>query len=250
MNVLVWTFTALTGLVTGSFLNVVIRRLPQKQSLVWPPSHCPSCGHRLSAAELIPLLSFFWLKGRCRHCRAPISPLYPLVELSTAVLFLLALGRYGFSPEALKAVLLASLLLAAACSDLLYGVIPNKLVGWGALLAVMVNVLAAEPDFLSMFLGALAAGGPLLAIGLVSPRAMGGGDVKLSLMAGLYLGPLPGLVMLFLAAVSGGLAAAAVLLTKNKGLKDTMPFGPYLALGGIVAVLAGQEILNWYLSLF
>lgn len=233
------------GLVIGSFLNVVIHRLPRRQSLALPPSHCPTCGHRLGPTELVPVLSYLWQRGRCRACGERISPRYPAVELATAALFALAGFRFGLSPAAVVAAVFLAFLLAAAAIDLEHRLLPNTL-NLAGLVGGLILVLVGWVDWRPALLGLGLLGGIMLLVVLLSRGGMGAGDFKFAAVLGFFLGPAPGLVALFLAVIAGGLWGAVLLLLRRKGRRDSLAFGPFLALGGAVALFWGGAIAHWY----
>lgn len=235
----------LAGACAGSFLNVVICRLPRGKSVVFPPSHCPSCLHKLGLIDLLPVVSFIALKGKCRYCGCRISPQYSVVELVTGVLLVLVWLQYGFTWAFLRCAILLSLLVAAAVIDLQHKIIPDKLNLAGLLLGVPFLLISREA-FFSGAAGFLAGGGLLLLIAVVSKGGMGGGDIKLAAVMGLYLGWKYLLLALFLAFVAGGAVGILMILLRLKGRKDAVPFGPCLALGAVAAVLAGGKIIPWY----
>jgi leader peptidase (prepilin peptidase)/N-methyltransferase len=242
---------ALGGLAVGSFLNVVAWRLPRGESLVAPGSRCPGCGAPVRPWDNVPVLSWLALRGRCRDCRTAISPRYPLVEaLSAALAVAVVLAREGAHDLALGLVLLA-LLVPVALIDLEHRLIPNVLTAVGALAALAIG-LATEPAEVPEQLGAgAAAGGFLLLAALARPGGMGMGDVKLAAILGLFLG-WDVAVALLVALVSGTLVGIVVIARKGgaEGRKTAIPFGPFLALGGVVALLAGPAIVDWYLGAF
>lgn len=238
----------IVGLVAGSFLNVIIHRLPRGESVVRPPSHCPACGRRLRPAELVPVLSFLVQRGRCRGCGGRIPWRYPAVELLTGGLFAAVAARHPEVGRFAYYGWLAALLVAAAFIDLEHGIIPNRLLGAGLAGGVPLLAWARPLGFLDAAAGFAAAGGAMLVVALVSRGGMGGGDVKLAAVIGFFLGPGPALLALLLSFTAGGLAALALLALRRKGRKDEMAFGPYLAGGAMVAVLWGRPLVDWYLS--
>jgi leader peptidase (prepilin peptidase) / N-methyltransferase len=250
--------SGLLGLVVGSFLNVVIHRVPKKLSVVKPGSACPECSTPIAPRDNIPVLSWVLLRGRCRHCSAGISARYPLVELASGVLFVLAAVRFAGVPAAVPAycVFLAALL-AVSVIDLDLFIIPNRIVYPSLLAGAVLLAVAsiATGDLRSLreaAIGGVGAFAALLVIHLISPRGMGFGDVRLSGVIGMNLGwislghvPLG----LFLGFLSATLVSLPLLLLRRKGRKDPVPFGPFLAFGALVAVLVGQPILNAYLGI-
>lgn len=235
----------LTGACVGSFLNVCIYRIPRGKSVVFPSSYCPSCANTLRFVDLIPLISYLALNRKCRYCGCKISPRYPVVELVTGLLFVLAVTKYGLTLAALRAVVLFSLLIPAALIDLKYKIIPDKLNLAGVILGIPLIVESKEV-FFSGVTGFLAGGGLLLLIAVVSRGGMGGGDIKLAAVMGLLLGWKCLLAALFLAFATGGVTGILLLLLGLKKRKDAVPFGPFLALGGIAAALAGDKLVYWY----
>ncbi|HET6771264.1 MAG TPA: prepilin peptidase [Actinomycetota bacterium] len=247
---------AVLGLVVGSFLTVLIHRVPRRESIVRPGSRCPACGFQLQPIDNIPVLSYLLLRGRCRACGEPISITYPLVEIGSAALFVAAVFAYG---ELFRAALIApflSLMLAVAVIDARYRIVPNRIV-YPALvlfaLAIVVGDLVAEGiDALRAAVGMLAYALPLFLMALALPHGVGMGDVKLVALIGLVLGSL-GLAYVAAAAgigiMAGGVGALIALAVFRYGRKQQIPFGPFLALGGVVAALAGSQIASAYLSL-
>jgi leader peptidase (prepilin peptidase) / N-methyltransferase len=243
------------GLVVGSFMTVAVYRLPKGESVVSPRSRCPACGAEIGARDNIPVLSWLLLRGRCRRCGERISVEYPLLELATAGLVVLAAIRY---PDPWQAVLVGGLLAlmpGIALIDLRHRIIPNKLT-YPALLLFTVLILLAwsigdAVDPLLAGIGLLLYGGILFVVAVVS-RGMGMGDVKLAALIGLVLGSL-GLRFVGVAAaaaiVLGGLGAVGAL-AMGKGRKSAIPFGPYLAAGAVVAGLWGEPLASWYIGRF
>lgn len=237
------------GLLLGSFLNVCIYRIPRGESIVFPPSHCPQCQHRLGPLELIPLLSFLWQRGRCRHCSAPISWRYPLVELLAAVLLSIVYLRFGWSPELVYYSGLTALLLVISFIDLDTMVIPTQLVGVGVVWASAYNIYTRQPLLDWLLAGALGYGLFYL-IYILSRGGMGGGDVRLAGLLGLVLGLKQLACALLIAFVAGAIVSLLLLASGRANRKTAIPFGPFLAIGCYVAAMWGQSILNWYSGLF
>lgn len=259
MTAFVVVVCGVLGLLVGSFLNVVIWRVPRDESVVTPRSRCPQCGNELRNVDNVPVLSWLLLRGRCRFCHAPISARYPLVELLTGVLFAaLALrfsGEDGWGWAALPAYLvLAAGLVALSGIDLDHHRLPNKVLypTLFAMSALFVAAAAVSGEWDR--LGRAAIGGAigfavLFVIAFISPRGMGFGDVRLAGMLGVAEGWL-GLgyvaVGLFLGFLAAAVVGVALIATKVKSRKDKIPFGPFLALGALLAVFAGARILDWY----
>jgi leader peptidase (prepilin peptidase) / N-methyltransferase len=242
---------ALMGAVFGSFLNVVAYRLPRGESLSRPRSRCPGCQAPIKPYDNVPVLSWLALRGRCRSCRAPISWRYPFVEAATGLLCALVVIVKGPDEDALLGLALVLLLVPVTLIDLDHRIIPNRLMLIGAVLAPAI-VLLTEPDSIAEHLiAAAAAGGFFLLAALAYPRGMGMGDVKLAAVLGLFLGRSVAPAV-FLALMSGTLVGAAIIARKgaHEGRKTAVPFGPFLALGAVVALLAGDAMVDWYLSTF
>lgn len=239
------------GAVFGSFLNVVAHRLPRHESVVKPRSRCPACGAQIRPYDNVPVLSWLLLRGHCRDCGTRISPRYPLVEAATALLCAGAVLSHGTAAGIALSVALILVLVPAALIDLEHRIIPNRLTGAGALLALALGSAldpAGEPTRL---IAGAAAGGFLLLAALAYPGGMGMGDVKLAGVMGLFLGSAVA-PALMIALLAGVLVGAAIIARKgaHAGRKTAVPFGPFLALGGIVAVFAGQPIVSWYAQHF
>jgi len=234
------------GAVVGSFLNVVVHRLPRGESLVHPRSRCPSCGTPIAGYDNIPIFSWLVLRGRCRHCQAPISPRYPAVELLTAVTFAAVVLVGGLDDDLVLELPFVAALIALAGIDYDHKLLPNRIVYplaiWGLVATVLVDrddlvehLVAGAGAFLFLFLAVLA-----------YPRGMGMGDVKLAGAMGLYLGVsvIPALLIAFL---SGSIVGIVILAREGAAArKKAVPFGIFLALGGIVAVLVGPDLVELY----
>jgi leader peptidase (prepilin peptidase)/N-methyltransferase len=242
---------AVFGALIGSFLNVVIWRLPRGESLVTPASHCPSCDAPVKPYDNVPVFSWLVLRGRCRPCGAPISARYPLVEALTAVLVALVPLFVGTGPRMWLGFVLVLLLVPVAFIDLDHRIIPNRITYPGAVLGVLLTA-ALVPDALVEHLLAGAGAALFLFIAwLAYPGGMGLGDVKLAGVMGLYLGRAvaPGMLA---ALITGTLVGAVVIARKGaaEGRKTAIPFGPFLALGGVVGLYAGDAVVRWYLDTF
>jgi len=239
------------GAIVGSFLNVVAYRLPRGESLSHPPSRCPSCGTPVKPYDNIPVLSWLLLRGRCRHCKEPISVRYPVVEAGTGLLCALVVIVKGADEDAILGLVLVLLLVPITLIDLDHHLIPNKLTYPGAVVGIVL-VLLLDPDSLvESLIAAFGAGGFLFVAWILYPRGMGMGDVKLAFVLGVYLGRAV-VPAMFAAFVAGALIGAVIIarMGVREGRKAGIPFGPWLALGGIVGLLAGDEIVAWYLDSF
>jgi leader peptidase (prepilin peptidase) / N-methyltransferase len=239
---------ALFGAVFGSFFNVVAYRLPRHESLVTPGSQCPRCGTAIKPYDNIPVLGWLLLRGRCRSCHEQISARYPIVEAITAVLAVAVVLTKHSTYEVVLGLTLVAILVPIALIDLDHRVIPNKLTGPAAIAAVVLG-LALDPKAVpEQLIAGAAAAGFLLAFVLAYPRGMGMGDVKLAGVLGLFLGRSVA-VALLVAVLTGTMVGAMVMARVGvaQGRKTAVPFGPFLAFGGIVALLAGPAIVHWYL---
>ena len=234
----------------GSFLNVVIHRLPRGESLVHPRSRCPSCGTQIAGYDNIPVVSWLLLRGRCRHCGAPISPRYPAVELLTALVFAAVVLVRGFDDDLIIELPFVAALIALAGIDLDHKLLPNKIVYPLAAWGIVAVLIADRDDILEHLVAGAGAFLFLFVAVLAYPRGMGMGDVKLAGAMGIYLGAsvIPALLIAFL---TGSVVGIAILAREgSEARKKALPFGVFLALGGIVGVLAGPELIDVYESNF
>ncbi len=253
---LVYIFFFLLGLIIGSFLNVCIWRLPRGESIAYPGSHCPLCGAPIRWFDNIPLLSFLLLKGRCRSCGKRISPRYPLVELLTGSLFLATYWSFGLTPQTAIYLLLASSLITVGFIDLDKKIIPNLITLPGIVLGLALALFLPYLSLWSSLLGAILGGGTLFLVGifgraLFKKAAMGGGDIKLAAMIGAFFGWQQILLVLFLSFLLGAIIGTTIEFVKGTlSTRRQIPFGPYIALSGIIAIFFGQDLIKLYLSLF
>lgn len=241
--------TFIFGLIVGSFLNAVIWRLGKKESVFRGRSICPQCKHVLSAKDLIPLVSFALLKGRCRYCKKPISFQYPLVELATGVIFAFLLWWIGLNPVSVALLwVLAALLIVIFVYDLKHFLIPDMMVFGAIFLAVVWQVLQGE--LIGGIVAGLGAAFFFFMLFLISRgKWMGFGDVKLALFMGLFLGWPNILVALFAAFLVGSVVGGVLVAFKKKGMKSEVPFGPFLIGGTALAFVFGDALVDWYLNL-
>jgi len=246
---------ALAGLLIGSFLTVVVHRVPRRESIVRGRSMCPGCGSVIAARDNIPVLSWILLRGRCRTCGTRISPIYPITELVTAGLFVGAALTFDDVWVAATMALFLAVLLAVSLIDLERRIIPNRIV-YPSIVAFGLAMLALDltnrgPNVLHGLIGLAAYGGGLLVIALIAPRGMGMGDVKLAGLIGLVLGSIE-LSRVAVAAGAGillGGLAAVIALLMGRSRKTALPFGPFLAAGAVVAAFAGAQLASAYLNL-
>ena len=234
----------LFGLIVGSFLNVVIARLPERRSLWHPGSACPGCGAAIAWYDNLPLLSFALLRGRCRACALPISWRYPVVE-----------AAFGPTARFVVAAALLAALIAITAIDLQLQIIPNAITLPGIVAGLLANLGTGAVPWLDALIGVLVGGGVFVAIILgyallFREEGMGLGDAKLGAMLGAFLGWKALLFSLFVAVIVGGVLAIVLLATGLRGRKDPIPFGPFLALGGATGLFWGEKVVAWYLSGF
>jgi leader peptidase (prepilin peptidase)/N-methyltransferase len=238
------------GAAVGSFLNVVIYRLPRGESLVHPRSRCPGCGTQIAEYDNIPIVSWLLLRGRCRHCGTPISARYPAVELITALVFAAVVAVRGFDDDLLIELPFVAGLIALAGIDLDHKLLPNKIVYPLAVYGVVAVLIADRSDTVEHLVAGAGAFLFLLLAALAYPSGMGMGDVKLSGVMGIYLGAavIPALLIAFL---TGSVVGVAIIAREGaQARKKAVPFGIFLAIGGIVGVLAGPELIDVYESNF
>ncbi len=241
-------FIFLFGLIFGSFYNVVGLRVPQKESIVHPPSHCPKCQRRLTVLDLVPVLSYVFLGGKCRSCGNKISWVYPFIELMTGVLFAFAYWQLGWGIELIVAFFFISLLVIIVVSDLAYMLIPDKVLIFFLPLLAIGQVLSPLTPWWDSLVGAVVGFGILYIIAVLSNGGMGGGDIKLFFLIGLVLGTIDTLLTLFLAAVIGMIVGIIVLSKNKQGRKTPIPFGPSIALAAVIVYFYGDLLINWYLG--
>lgn len=237
------------GVILGSFFNVVGLRVPKKESLVAPPSHCPNCMRVLRAIDLIPVVSYGLLRGKCRTCGVRISPLYAWIELATGVLFAYATWQIGLTWELFVALLFISLLMIITVSDISYMLIPDKVLLFFLPLFMVGRIFSPLTPWWDSALGAVVGFFVLLLIAVLSKGGMGGGDIKLFLLIGLVLGTLHTLLTLFLAAVLGILFGGALLIIRKQGRKTPIPFGPAIVVAALLLYFYGEQVIARYMKL-
>jgi leader peptidase (prepilin peptidase)/N-methyltransferase len=244
-------FMAVLGLVTGSFLSVVAHRVPLGESIVAPRSRCPSCGTQIAAYDNVPLFSFLALRGRCRHCEARVPITYPLLEAGLAAVFVgLLLAFEGEGIEIALGAALAATLATITLTDFEHRRIPNVVLIVSALIGLALLVLGDRDALADHLIAAGAAFAALFVVALAYPRGMGMGDVKLAGVMGLYLGKAVAPALLIGFAVGALYGLALIARHGSAARKQAVPFGPFLALGGIVALFVGDEIVDWYVDSF
>lgn len=245
-----YIFVFIFGIVIGSFLNVCIFRIPEGQSICYPPSHCGSCEHQLGVLDLVPVLSYIFLRGRCRYCKEKISIRYPLIELLNGLLYLIIYFKYGFNILTLKYFVLTSLLIVISMIDFDTQDVYTSTTIFGAvagIIFVVIQQFVFKQGSLEYIIGGIV-GAVIIGIVVFITRGMGEGDIEIAGVCGLFLGWKGILIALFLGIVIGGIVGIIILLLKIRNAKDRMAFGPFIAIGTIISMLYGSEILNAYLN--
>lgn len=251
MQILLMVYAGLVGACVGSFLNVCVYRWPADKSVVSPPSSCPSCGTRIRWYDNVPVLGWLWLRGRCRSCGAHISIQYPLVELVTAAVWVMAAWRFGLSWQTLATALFFTILLGIALSDAATYIIPDQFTLGGLVIGLALSFAPGGISPQRAAIGAAVGFALLWLVALVGEwafkkPAMGGGDIKMMAMVGAFLGPVGVLLTLFLGALFGSLIFAPISFRTGK----LVPFGIFLALGAAIAEPFGQAMIDWYVRSF
>ncbi len=235
------------GLIVGSFLNVVIYRVPRGESIVLPPSHCPNCNHRLKWLDLFPVLSFLYLKGRCRYCNAVIGLRYPLVELLTAFLSVLTWWRFGWSLDFGVYLVFVYVLIGIALIDFDHQIIPNCLSYPTIVIGTIFSIFQGRLG--EALVGGIIAGGLLLLVALIYPKGMGMGDVKYLALVGVFLGLEKALYVLFLGSVFGVLIIMPMMLMKRFVRSQPFAFGPFLVIATLVIMFC-DPLIAWIHRLY
>ncbi|GAE34944.1 prepilin peptidase [Halalkalibacter akibai] len=238
------------ALVLGSFFNVVAIRLLKKQSVAFPPSNCPNCNHKLSALDLVPVLSYLFLKGKCRYCRVKISPLYPFGELLTASSLFVVYKFVGFELELIPAVIITIVLVLAVLTDIREQLILDIITLPALGILLIARLFIGTEPFWFYLLGGIVGFVLLLLIAIVSRGGMGGGDIKLYAAIGVALGPWLTLMSLVLASFVGAVVGSILMVTGLVKRKQPIAFGPFILIGTIGAYLFGYEIWDWYIGLW
>jgi leader peptidase (prepilin peptidase) / N-methyltransferase len=234
------------GLIIGSFLNVCIHRLPKNESLIAPPSQCPSCRHPIRWRDNVPVISFLILRGRCRDCGHSISWRYPVVELANGIGYGLLVWRFGVDLQTVVYALLYSSLLVITFIDLDYQIIPDRITLPGMIVGLLASAVILPLGFLNALIGLLLGGALFYGVAVASRGGMGGGDIKLIAMIGAFLGWKQALLTIFVGALAGSVIGLFLMAFKGKSRKYPVPFGPFLSLGAVISLFAGPAIWNWY----
>jgi leader peptidase (prepilin peptidase)/N-methyltransferase len=256
MNTIILILLILVGLALGSFLNVCIYRIPLKKSILFPSSFCPTCGTKIRVRDNVPLLSFILLKGRCRKCKTKISLQYPLVEFITSALVVITYLRFGLGWEFASKVILSLSLIVVFFIDLKHRIIPDKITLPGIGIGFLFSFFVKSPSVVSSVIGILVGGvlfylSAVLGELLFKKESMGGGDIKLAMMLGAFLGWQKILLVFLLSALLGTIVGTTAMLF-SKVVKETrmIPFGPFLALGAILALFLGDMLISAYVKTF
>ena len=248
------TIVSLLGLAIGSFLNVVIHRLPRHESLVSPGSRCPSCGYQLRAIDNVPVLSYLLLAGRCRRCRTRISVRYPIVEAATAVLFVLHYLVFGWTPLLAVRLLFSAALVALFAIDLEHHLLPDVITLPGIVVGLLASMFL-PPGLRDALIGMIGGGGVLWLVGEAYYRdageeGMGGGDVKMLAMIGAFLGWQLVLITLVFSSIAGAVIGLIVIALRRGDMKYALPYGTFLAIAAVIASLYGDPIFRWYTGFY
>lgn len=250
MTILLGILTFLYGISIGSFLNVCIYRMPLNESVVTGSSHCVKCNKKIKYYDLIPLLSYILLKGRCRFCDKKISIRYPIIELVNGILYLIVFSRFGLSMDLIFYSLLSSILLAISVIDYEHKIIPNRLVFVAFILGVIYHIFfGGLSGLISSVIGFFAVSILLYLIAIVSKGGMGGGDIKMMAAFGFCLGWQLIVLSLIVGSLIGSILAIYLLVFKNYTGKTQVPFGPFLASGIFISIIYGNSIIGWYLGM-
>lgn len=238
------------GLIFGSFFNVVGLRIPKGESIVRPPSHCTVCNRNLTARDLVPVISYLFLQGKCRGCGTKLHWMYPVMELVTGLLFAFAFTQLGLSLELIVAILFISLLVIITVSDIAYMLIPDKILLFFLVPLIVARILSPLAPWWDSIVGAVIGFGVLFLIAVLSKGGMGGGDIKLFFVIGVVLGTMHTLLTLFLASLIGAIVGLITLRIANKGRKTPIPFGPSIAVATIITYFFGNTLVDWYMNMF
>lgn len=243
-------FVCIFGLLIGSFLNVCIYRIPLGKSIFYPPSACCHCGIRLRFFDLVPVISFLFLKGKCRYCQQRISWRYPLLELLSGMVFVLIFLVMGFNSTLVPYYFLASLLIIVSFIDIDHYRIPDSIMITGFISGLIFLIIISFTTFINAFWGFLIGGGFLFLTAVFSRGGMGCGDIKLGAVIGLFLGGERMVLTLFLASLLASVIGVGLIILKKKNRKDYLPFGPFLAAGALVSLLFGNRLVGVYIDYF
>lgn len=252
------TYIFIIGTVFGSFFNVCIFRIPNKESISNPQSYCYKCNNRLTYLDLIPILSWILLKGKCRYCGQKISLRYPLIELLTGILFIIIYNVHGLNFITINYLVLTSLLIIITFIDIDYYIIPDSMIILGSIFELLFNLTNKGISIRNSIIGGVVCSGVMLILItlielVVKKEVMGGGDIKLFFMIGLFLGLKLGLLTILLSIYVGAFYGIVTIIyskIKKQEYNSIIPYGPFISVGAIISVLCGTNIINWYIDLF
>jgi leader peptidase (prepilin peptidase) / N-methyltransferase len=255
MEPLYYLLVSLLGALIGSFLNVCIYRLPRHESILWPGSHCPSCGKPIAWYDNIPVISYVLLGGRCRTCQAPIPVRYPVVEAANAIGYLVILWQFGPTGTTVLYAALCSALIVVAGTDLSHKVIPNAITLPGIVVGLLGAATVLPVGVINSVLGIAVGGGVLWVLAWASPylfgkEGMGGGDIKLLAMVGAFLGWKPALLTIMIGSLIGSVVGIGLIAARIIRRDEYIPFGPFLVVGAVLSMFLAQPLLAWYQGLF
>lgn len=246
----IYIFIIILGLIIGSFLNVCIYRIPQKESIVYPSSHCTKCGHKLYVLDLIPIISYIALKGKCRYCKSKISLRYLIIEITNSLLYVVLFIKFKLTLEFFSYCFLISLLLVVFVIDLRYKIIPNKINLFGFSIILTIKILESLyylsfAPLLDSTLGLLIGAVPILLVILITNGGMGAGDMKLMAVIGMWFGLKFTYLVLVIGILAASIMAIILLVTKQSTKKSELPFAPFLFISTFICLIFGQNILDF-----
>jgi len=243
-----YALIVILGLVIGSFLNVCIYRIPKEESIAFPPSHCAKCQHNLSPVDLIPVFSYIFLRGKCKYCKEKISIRYPLIESLNGILYLIVYLKFGLTLIALKYCILVSLLIVIGMIDYDTQFVFTSTTIFGGIIAsifIVIQAVSYKSEIVDLIVGG-ALGFGIIGLIVLLTKGMGEGDIEIAAVCGLFLGVKGILLGLFLAIILGGIVGIIILALKLKNAKEKIAFGPCIAIGSLISMLWGVEILKFY----
>ncbi|WP_270564390.1 prepilin peptidase [Clostridium beijerinckii] len=246
-----YTLICILGLVIGSFLNVCIYRIPIEKSIAFPPSHCTTCKHKLNPLDLVPVFSYIFLRGKCRYCGEKISIRYPLIEILNGLLYLIVYAKFGLDLITIKYCILVSLLIVISAIDFDTQFVFTSTTIFGGIagiLFILLQYVLYKNNVLDLIIGGIL-GAIIIGLIVFLTRGMGEGDIEIAAVCGLFLGVKGILLGLFLTIALGGIIGVIVLILKLKKAKEKIAFGPFLAIGSLISMLYGVEILKVYWNL-
>ena len=258
MKFLLQIYIFIVGTIFGSFYNVCIYRIPKNKSISNPPSTCITCNTRLKPIDLIPILSYLMSGKKCRYCKREISSRYAVVEFLTGILFILVYNVHSISLETIYYLILLSILVIITFIDIDYYIIPDGIIIFGLVISLILNITGIGVSIKESFIGFIICGGGVLVLTniikiIVKKEVMGGGDIKLFAMIGFFLGIKGGLITIIISVYVGTIYSLGTILyskLNNKEYKSMIPYGPFISIGAVIALLYGNNILNWYFNLF